>query len=538
MSEPKVAVVQPTFSRDATKARLPNSECLSLGYLVASLRQQGFDAMPLDADLLNISNAACVEQLTAGEYTAVGISCSAQRAYPDAVDLARTLKQRSPDIHITVGGQFISHVHEMVARTEPAFDSVVRGEGERTFPALLRRVQGGTGLEGLPGVTFRRDGEVVVNRPSPRINDLDNIPFPDRSYIPRILTDALAGVRYTSMIGTRGCIYKCTFCSVDRPRAVRSPANVVAELRTLHERWGLWKFMFNDDLLIGAAPDMQAWGEELADLITGELPGLELWAMTRSDAVNVALFSKLGRAGFSRIFIGVESAADNVLKRLKKGTRASTNDRAIRVLEEVGIEPELGFIMLEPDMSWDDLRQNLAFLRRVGHFSRHNLTNRLNIYHGAPLYQAALDDGGIVPTEDVTERYLYDFSDDRVRRYSELMGELKHHGFDTKVQVSDAVTSVKILHAEIARDVGRETRDHPELASLWNDARRLERAEADAWLRIFELLFDRLDRDGSDEGLLHELLASTDLLLADVTEAARGLDERVRQARLTLAAAP
>ena len=538
MSEPRVAVVQPAFSQDATKAKLPNSECLSLGYLVAALRQEGIDATPLDADLLDIPNDTVVDQLVVGRYDVVGISCSAQRAYPDAVNVARALRERSPESHVTIGGQFISHLHETVARTEPAFDSIVRGEGESTFPALIRRVHAGAPLTGLAGVTFRHGDEVVVNPPAARITDLDSIAFPDRSYIPRILSEALAGVRYLSMIGTRGCIYKCTFCSVDRPRAVRSPANVVAELRTLHDTWGIWKFMFNDDLLIGAAPEMQAWGEELADLISAELPGLELWAMTRSDAVNAPLFSKLRRAGFSKIFIGVESASDAVLKRLKKGTRAPTNDRAIRLLEEVGIEPELGFIMLEPDMTWDDLRQNLAFLRRVGHFSRHNLTNRLNIYHGAPLYQTALDDGDITPSEDVTERYLYEFKDERVRAYSELMNGLKRHGFGTKVQVSEAVTNVKLVQAELARRVGPGTRDDPAVTALRHEAHRLERTEADTWLQLLELLFERIEEHGPDADLLGPLRDDADDALAEVAHEARALNERVHQSRLALTAVP
>ncbi len=538
MSEPTVAVVQPAFSQDATKAKLPNSECLSLGYLVAALRQEGIDATPIDADLLDIPNAACVDQLVAGRYEVVGISCSAQRAFPDAVEVARAVKRRSQEVHVTLGGQFVSHVHETVACSEPAFDSIVRGEGEHTFPALVRRVHADTGLAGLPGVTYRDGDEVVVNPPAPRITDLDSIPFPDRSYVPDILDEALAGVRYMSMIGTRGCIYKCTFCSVDRPRAVRSPANVVAELRTMHERWGLWKFMFNDDLLIGAAPDMQAWGEELADLIAAELPGLEFWAMTRSDAVNQALFSKLRRAGFSKIFIGVESASDDVLKRFKKGTQAPTNDRAIQVLDQVGIEPELGFIMLEPHMSWADLGQNLAFLRRVGHFSRHNLTNRLNIYHGAPLYEVALAEGDIVPSDDVTERYLYEFEDDRVRRYSDSVSELKRHGFGVKVLVSETVTNVKHLRAELARHIGPETSANPAVIALQQAARRLERAEADAWLRIFDLLFEGIDQDSPDPDLLVALRTPAELLLAEVAESAQLLDERVQEVRLTLTGGP
>jgi anaerobic magnesium-protoporphyrin IX monomethyl ester cyclase len=527
----RVAVLQPWFTDDATKTRLQTTECVSLGYLTAALRAEGIPTDPLDAHLRMLSNSACVDHIARNGYGVVGISCSAQRAFATAADLARRLRERLPRVHVTLGGQFVSQMHELIARTEPAFHSIVRGEGERTFPALVRRVEAGGSLAGLPGVTFRDGDEIVVNPPADRITDLDTLPFPDRSYLEQVLPEVLAGVRWVAMIGSRGCIYKCTFCSVDRPRAARSPENIVAEMCEIHDRWGARKFMFNDDLLIGASAEMQIWAGELADRITEELPGMEVWAMTRADAVTPDLFARLARAGFRNAFVGVESGADAVLKRFRKGTRAAMNDRAIRTLESVGITPEMGFIMLEPRMSWGDLGENLAFLHRVGCFSRHNLTNRLNVYHGAPMYERGVENGEIRPSDDVTERYLYAFDDPLVGRFSDASDALQRHGFAAKMEVWASVNASKELRMDFAASLGSASRELPEIVDLVGIATRVERQEADAWLVVLEELYERLGNGDSVELVLEVMPELTDALLEPVRVAAEALRRRVDELR-------
>jgi len=538
MTEPRVLVVQPLFAEDATKAKLQSFECLSIGYVTAALRADGIAAEPLDAQILGLDNEACASLAAEGGFTEVGISCPSQRMLPHAAALARCVKRRLPGAHVTVGGQFVSHVHEEAMRREPSFDAVVRGEGERTYPELVRTLARGESLSAVRGVTFREHGGLIANPAADRIQDLDAVPFPDRSYLESIIHEVRAGVRYVSVIGSRGCIYKCTFCSVDRPRTVRSPENVVAELRELGETWGVWRFMFNDDLLVGASPAMQEWAGDLADLIASELPGLELWGMTRADAVNPVLAGKLARAGFRRMFVGMESASDDVLRRFKKGTRASMNERALRVLTASGIEPEYGFIMLEPSMSWEDLGKNLAFMRRAPYFSRHNLTNRLNVYHGAPIHRTGVERGEIDPTADLTERHAYSFEDERVRRYAGVTDVLKHHAFPSKLEVNDVVLELRGLQARLVEALGTDARNLPDVVALRSAGRRLERLEADRWLPIFERLYERVADGGAPDDLARELTSYADALLRDVATASVELRRQLdRSAEALLAAA-
>jgi hypothetical protein len=263
-------------------------------------------------------------------------------------------------------------------------------------------------------------------------------------------------------------------------------------------------------------------GERIAD----ELPGLELWAMTRADAVRPELFGGLVRAGFRNVFVGVESGADAVLRRFRKGTRASMNDRAITTLKDLGVTPQLGFIMLEPKMSWTDLGENLAFLRRAGCFTRHNLTNRLNVYHGAPMYEAGVVRGDIRPSDEVTERFLYEFEDPLVGRFSEVSAALQRHGFVAKMDVWEAVNASKELRIDLARERDPACRDWPDVADLVAATEALERQEADAWLTLLEELHGALA--ASADG---PLPARVDAVLEPVRAAAARLVQRVAHLR-------
>jgi len=72
----------------------------------------------------------------------------------------------------------------------------------------------------------------------------------------------------------------------------------------------------------------------------------------------------LAEAGLHQILIGLESGRNESLKRLNKMTTVEENERALRVLRQYGIEPNLGFIMFEPDSSLADIRINFEFLQR------------------------------------------------------------------------------------------------------------------------------------------------------------------------------
>jgi radical SAM superfamily enzyme YgiQ (UPF0313 family) len=94
-------------------------------------------------------------------------------------------------------------------------DVVVKGEGEETTKELVEAIGRGIPLNRVKGITFRGENEMIDTDPRPFIKNIDDIPFPSRDLLPMSLYE-FNGVRYTTMLTSRGCPFKCSFCSSSR----------------------------------------------------------------------------------------------------------------------------------------------------------------------------------------------------------------------------------------------------------------------------------------------------------------------------------
>ncbi|MCB0149591.1 MAG: radical SAM protein, partial [Caldilineaceae bacterium] len=111
----------------------------------------------------------------------------------------------------------------------------------------------------IPGIHFKRNGEIIASPESPMIPDLDALPFPahdlfkiDRYTNLQPLTDGLdPHARSFTILTSRGCPYKCTFCSKpvtgDTWRA-RSVESVVQEWKWLVHGLGATEIGVTDDI--------------------------------------------------------------------------------------------------------------------------------------------------------------------------------------------------------------------------------------------------------------------------------------------------
>lgn len=148
-----------------------------------------------------------------------GLSCLTVNRRGMAM-LARLIRERHPNAHITVGGPHVTALPIKTLRRVPAVDTVAVGEGEETFMALARRLEKGLPVEGLPGTAWRRDGsEVRLGPRRARIRDLDRLADPARRFPLHLL------------LTSRGCPNRCTTssssprCTSTRaPRSSRSSA--------------------------------------------------------------------------------------------------------------------------------------------------------------------------------------------------------------------------------------------------------------------------------------------------------------------------
>ncbi len=229
------------------------------------------------------------------------------------ITLANELKRKHPRARFILGGPHATFYPE-VAQCG-AFDYVVRGEGEDTFAALLTTIAAGNEPGPIPGALYR-DGDTVLDgglRIAPQ--ELDALPFPDRSLYDRY--PGLSAQQYPLMSSSRGCPFSCTFCYSPTMMAMnkglgkfvrfRSVDNVVEEALILRRKYNPRIVEFVDDIFGMHRP----WLREFADKWQRHV-GLPFNICVRADLLDEESVHLLARAGCNAACVGLEAGNDRI----------------------------------------------------------------------------------------------------------------------------------------------------------------------------------------------------------------------------------
>ena len=171
-----------------------------------------------------------------------------------------------------------------------------------------------------------------------------------------------------NLLGSRGCYGKCTFCYINsfygtgNPWRGRSPENIAKEIDAIIAERGLRDFYFTDPNFFGPGRMGQDRALKIAALLKPR--NIRFGIEGRVNDIHDETIGALVDAGLRHILIGLESGKDESLRRMNKMTTVSQNEKALAILRKHGVEPNVGFIMFEPDSSPEDLRINLEFLKR------------------------------------------------------------------------------------------------------------------------------------------------------------------------------
>ncbi|NMC72461.1 MAG: radical SAM protein, partial [Myxococcales bacterium] len=384
-----------------------HEENLSTRYLAAALRQAGHRA-ELVAFGGPEEEAEAVRRTMAAAPGLVGLSMVFQRRAREFGALARALREAGYGGPVAAGGHFPTFAWRALLAAEPAIDLVVRHEGERTVVELaeaIERGESGERLAAIPGVVVRADGGGVVEGP-PRAHadDLDALPFPARD---GPLTRHL-GIPAAFVVGSRGCWYRCSFCCIQAwHRAAvgpvyraRSAENVADELWELRRRHGARIFNFHDDCFFlpsREATVAKAAAYRRAFERRGLLEEVALIAKVRPDQVHEETIGAWREAGLFRAYVGIESASEQGLRTLRRGTTRADNARALDLCAAHGIYACFNLLFFHPDGTEEAARQDIAFLRRYAHVP-HN-TGRTEVYVGTPLHERLAREGRLWGSE-------------------------------------------------------------------------------------------------------------------------------------------
>lgn len=347
---------------------------MGVAYLTALLKQRGY--------LVNIVDEGIEEDEgrlfeVVDEFSPDLIGVTAFSYCYHSVKEAVAKLDAYTDAPIMIGGPHVSAVRGETLQGISA-DFALKGEGELSFPAFLEELgKRAPDFSRIPGLIWRDGGKIVENEDSPFVQNLDILPFPDYEAFD-ITRYPCYAQKSLPIISSRGCPYRCSFCSVKlsmghRFRA-RSPENVLTEL----EHWvsrGFSNFAINDDCF--SFDVVRA--KTICDLIVkrGLKLTYQLYNGIRADRVDQELLAKMKASGCVFISYGLESGNQEVLKAIHKGVTPEQVRQVVEWSNQVGIRTSVNFIIGHPGETFQQATDSLRIAESLP-------TDFVNFYNLVP----------------------------------------------------------------------------------------------------------------------------------------------------------
>lgn len=294
----------------------------------------------------------------------VGISSLFTPYFREALEVAARVKKRS-DAIVVMGGSHASAVPQSLLAS-PHVDYLIRGEGEKPFVELLRRLLGQTPVADMPNLGYKREGAMVCN-PMEDNFPIDELPFPDLSdFSPSAYT--LAGKPMTFAITSRSCPHKCSFCSVHTTFGTnyrrRSLENVLEEI-VLRYRQGYRVIDFEDDNLTYYKGTFKELCRRLIERFSTR--ELEFVAMNGISYLSLddELLELMHRAGFSRLNLALVSSDKAVRETTKRPHTLEAYVKVVNKARRLGFKVVSYQILGLPNESLESMIQTLAFNARL-----------------------------------------------------------------------------------------------------------------------------------------------------------------------------
>lgn len=349
-----VLLIYPFFKsrHDRSIFRFPP---LGLGYLASSLRRCGYDVELLDCTFLDEEKA--LKMAARAKADAVGIY-SMVTMREQSLMFARRLRE-SCDLLIAGGPLPSSDPVSFLCD----FDVVVVGEGEKTVCEILLAHDEGSDLEHIKGIAYRQDGRDRFTPKRDLEPDMDRIAFPARDLFPnQAYIDHWKkrfGYAITTVITTRGCPFCCEFCSnavFGESYRERSPGNVLDEVEEALS-FGYDRIHFADDVFTLNRERML----RLCDEISSRRLNFKWECLGRADSIDSETARAMKMAGCDRIFFGIESGNDSILRLMNKKITTKKARHAIEAADSSGLRTGAFFILGYPGETDDTLLDTLRF---------------------------------------------------------------------------------------------------------------------------------------------------------------------------------
>lgn len=354
---------------------------LGVLYLAANLESKHTSVRVLDIGAENLTLDRALSIIENESPSVVGIS-SMTANLQGTIQIAKEIKNKFEDeILICIGGSHVSADPDFVNRFSNLFDFALIGEGDITFPQIVKKI---LNKEKIERINY---GETPLN--------LDQIPFPARHFIKRNKY-----LKETSIITSRGCPYECIFCSrpaIAKKVRFRSAANVVDEMEANY-KYCDGNFVFEDDTFTLRRDRIF----QLCEEILKRKLDANWSAITRADLVDEHLLRKMHKAGCTEITFGIESGNSRIRNQIiKKNLTDEQIYIAINLCNNIGIKASCFLMMGFPTETKKELYDTVNFSNNL---DLHIIGIHLSLpLPGSRLFDVAVREGCI--GKDIIDKY-------------------------------------------------------------------------------------------------------------------------------------
>ncbi len=418
---------------------------LGLAYIAANLLKHEFEVEVLDIlaegyhqhlfedpfITYGLTIEQTLERVRKAKPDLIGISVLFSNRAKESLEIALVLKREFPEVPIVMGGQHPSGVPLEVMK-HPEVDFVMIGEADTSFTQLAYALNGEGPLEGVPGLYYRKDGEVATTTsrdkavvagegwnyfylkdfPSPK--SLGDLAFPAWHLFPmdaywhsevRVGGGDIMRERFAVMMSTRGCPHTCEFCTSPllsgyKGYRMRTNEDVVKEIHWLRERFGIEEIMFLDDNFFVSKPRVK----RLLKVLAEEFPSMvfSVPAGTEVNALDFEVIDLCAKANFHKLTLAIEAGDPDVQQaRVDKNVKLDRLPEIVSYIRSKDIRTQGLFMIGFPDetRAQIDRTVNLALTVDVDDFYISVCTP----LPGTPLYDECLRRGLLHEDFDVND---------------------------------------------------------------------------------------------------------------------------------------
>lgn len=339
---------------------------LGILYIATFLRSKGVDCVIFD--YFYKGKEVLFEFIKKNKIDIIGLSITSPSA-KEAFLLAKDLKIKIPKLFIVCGGPHVSSLPRQTI-TDINIDAIITGEGENVLYNLVKRVEekGITkaNLAGIDGLWYKKHGKIRKNKNSTPIQNLNDLPFPDRKLVD--IKRYLKNFGSMTLISSRGCPYNCIYCQPTqrkifgnkiRRREVGNVVNEMVEIKKKHQ--GDYLFYFQDDSFTFD----REWLKNFCTEIINRKLNFRWQCHSTVRTVDDEIIKLMVRAGCEIISFGIESGSQKILNFMRKGITVEQTVNAFHLAHKNNVLVN-GFVMIgTPGETRNDLDKTVELIKKI-----------------------------------------------------------------------------------------------------------------------------------------------------------------------------